>query len=303
MSEAFTALPDSAARYRMSGMSILVSPQALNDLIHQGHRYTLLASLWGTGEYDGAQQFQSLHIPTAQYCDTAGALAGLPGSRDGRNPMPDPKLLQKHFETWGLRQDRPVIVYDEGRGLFAGRAWWILRWAGVQDVHILDGGFANWRRHKLPTLTGPGNISVETDQIVNPQPQMVATIEDVKAHTGILLDTREANRFAGRRENLDLKAGHIPGAINIPQRDFHHADRTWKSKEEISALFQQAGINKNNVKDTIVYSGSGNHSALALAAMEWIGLTGARHYVGGWSQWSANPVNPVERGDRTAIII
>ena len=303
MSEAFTALPDSAARYRMSGMSILVSPQALNDLIHQGQRYTLLASLWGTGEYDGAQQFQSLHIPTAQYCDTAGALAGLPGSRDGRNPMPDPKLLQKHFETWGLRQDRPVIVYDEGRGLFAGRAWWILRWAGVQDVHILDGGFANWRRHKLPTLTGPGNISVDTDQIVNPQPQMVATIEDVKAHTGILLDTREANRFAGRRENLDLKAGHIPGAINIPQRDFHHADRTWKSKEEISALFQQAGINKDNVKDTIVYSGSGNHSALALAAMEWIGLTGARHYVGGWSQWSANPVNPVERGDRTAIII
>ena len=303
MSEAFTALPDSAARYRMSGMSILVSPQALNDLIHQGQRYTLLASLWGTGEYDGAQQFQSLHIPTAQYCDTAGALAGLPGSRDGRNPMPDPKLLQKHFETWGLRQDRPVIVYDEGRGLFAGRAWWILRWAGVQDVHILDGGFANWRRHKLPTLTGPGNISVETDQIINPQPQMVATIEDVKAHTGILLDTREANRFAGRRENLDLKAGHIPGAINIPQRDFHHADRTWKSKEEISALFQQAGINKDNVKDTIVYSGSGNHSALALAAMEWIGLTGARHYVGGWSQWSANPVNPVERGDRTAIII
>ncbi len=115
----------------MSSMSILVSPQALNDLIHQGQRYTLLASLWGTSEYDGAQQFQSLHIPTAQYCDTAGALAGLPGSRDGRNPMPDPKLLQKHFETWGLRQDRPVIVYDEGRGLFAGRAWWILRWAGV----------------------------------------------------------------------------------------------------------------------------------------------------------------------------
>lgn len=287
----------------MSSMSILVSPQALNDLIHQGQRYTLLASLWGTSEYDGAQQFQSLHIPTAQYCDTAGALAGLPGSRDGRNPMPDPKLLQKHFETWGLRQDRPVIVYDEGRGLFAGRAWWILRWAGVKNVQILDGGFANWRRHKLPTLTGPGNISVETDQIVDPQPQMVATIEDVKAHTGLLLDAREANRFAGRRENLDLKAGHIPGAVNIPQRNFHHPDRTWKSKEEISELFDQAGITKDNVKDAIVYSGSGNHSALALAAMELVGLTGARHYVGGWSQWSANPANPVERGDRTAISI
>ncbi len=170
-------------------------------------------------------------------------------------------------------------------------------------MQILAGGLANWRRHKLPTLTGPGNISVETDQIVEPQPQMVATIEDVKAHTGLLLDAREANRFAGRRENLDLKAGHIPGAVNIPQRNFHHPDRTWKSKEEISEIFDQAGITKDNVKDAIVYSGSGNHSALALAAMELVGLTGARHYVGGWSQWSANPANPVERGDRTAISI
>lgn len=285
----------------MSCMSILVSPQALNEAIHQGQRYTLLASLWGTSEYDGEQQFQSLHIPTAQYCDTAGALAGLPGSRDGRNPMPDPKLLQKHFDNWGLRSDRPVIVYDEGRGLFAGRTWWILRWAGVENVHILDGGMANWRRNKLPTLTGPGNISVESDQVVNLQHHMVANFNDVKNHSGLLIDTREANRFAGRRENLDLKAGHIPGAVNVPERNLHHPDRTWKKKEEVLEVFNQAGITADNVKDAIVYSGSGNHSALALAAMEWVGLTGARHYVGGWSQWSADPSNPVERGDRTAL--
>lgn len=285
----------------MAGMSILVSPQALNEAIHQGQRYTLLASLWGTSEYDGEQQFQSLHIPTAQYCDTAGALAGLPGSQHGRNPMPDPQRLQKHFDSWGLRTDRPVVVYDEGRGLFAGRTWWMLRWAGVEDVRILDGGMANWRRNGLPTLVGPGNISVESNQVVNVRPEMVATLDDVKNHTGILIDTREPNRFAGRRENLDLKAGHIPGAVNVAERFLHHADRTWKTKEEILEVFAQAGITQDNVAESIVYSGSGNHSALALATMEWVGLTGARHYVGGWSQWSADPANPVERGDRTAL--
>lgn len=181
------------------------------------------------------------------------------------------------------------------------RTWWILRWAGVKNVHILDGGMANWRRNKLPTLTGPGNISVESDQVVNPQHHMVANFNDVKNHSGLLIDTREANRFAGRRENLDLKAGHIPGAVNVPERNLHHPDRTWKTKEEILEVFNQAGITADNVKDAIVYSGSGNHSALALAAMEWVGLTGARHYVGGWSQWSADPSNPVERGDRTAL--
>src|SRR5699024_7263202 len=149
--------------------------------------------------------------------------------------------------------------------------------------------------------TGPGNITVETDQIVKPQPRMVATIDDVKNHTGLLIDTREANRFAGRRENLDLKAGHIPGAVNVPERDLHHPHRTWQAKEEISQLVRHAGIAVDQLKDACVYSGAGNHSALALAAMEWIGLTGVRHYVGGWSPWSASPASPVERGDRTAI--
>src|SRR5699024_11986919 len=59
-------------------------------------------------------------------------------------------------------------------------------------------------------------------------------------------------------------AGHIPGAVNVPERDLHHPDRTWKTKEEISQIFRDAGITEDNVKDAIVYSGSGNHSALAL---------------------------------------
>ena len=66
-------------------------------------------------------------------------------------------------------------------------------------------------------------------------------------------------------------------------------------------IFHNAGITEDNAKDAIVYSGSGNHSALALAVMEWVGLKGARHFVGGWSQWCGNPNNPVERGDRLTL--
>ena len=129
-----------------------------------------------------------------------------------------------------------------------------------------------------------------------------ATIEDVKAHDGLLLDTRTRNRFAGRRENLDLKAGHIPGAVNVPERLFHNDGlRTWKSAGEIREVLFDAGLTPDNVQGAIIYSGSGNHSALALAAMHDAGFTGLRHYVGGWSQWSANPKNPVERGDRLTV--
>ncbi|WP_273369204.1 sulfurtransferase [Corynebacterium massiliense] len=282
-------------------MSILVSPAELHDAIHRGDKVTVLATHWGAGENDGQNQFRSLHIPTAQFCDAAGALAGLPGSKNGRNPLPDPDKLQSWFHTWGMREGRRVVVYDEGRGLFAGRTWWMLRWAGIDNVAMLDGGMANWRRQGLPTLTGPGNISVESDATVSPNPDMVATLDEVKEFDGPLIDTREPNRFAGRRENLDLKAGHVPGAVNVAERHLHNADRTWKSKEEIREVFANAGIDESNVKDAIVYSGSGNHSALALAVMEWAGLPGARHFVGGWSQWCGDPKNPVERGDRLTL--
>ncbi len=280
-------------------MSILVSPQELNAYIHKGQRFTVLAATWEPGEGASFNQFSSLHIPTAQFCDASDALAGVPGSRVGRNPLPDPAQLQHWFETWGLREDRPVIVYDEGRGLFAGRAWWTLRWAGVKDVRVLDGGFRNWRLQGFPCLTGPGNIAVETDVVVRPGSLPTANIEDVKNHTGLLIDTREPNRFAGRRENLDLKAGHIPGAINIPERFLHHPepDRRWKTPEEIRQVCFDAGATEESMRDAIIYSGSGNHSALAIACMEYAGLPVPRHYVGGWSQWSANPANPVERGD------
>lgn len=281
----------------MWGMSTLVSPQQLHGFIHQGQRFTVLASVWEPGEGASFNQFSSLHIPTAQFSDTAASFAGLPGSKAGRNPLPDPDKLQDWVTAWGLRSDRPVVVYDEGNGLFAGRAWWVLRWAGIKNVHILDGGLRAWRDADLPTITGPGNMAVDGDITVVPGSMPTATIDDVKAHTGLLLDVREPNRFAGRKENLDLKAGHIPGAVNLPLRALLRNDRTWRTKDEVMAAWEATGVSVNELENAIIYSGSGNHSALAIAILEWAGLPVPRHYVAGWSQWSANPANPVERGD------
>ena len=85
------------------------------------------------------------------------------------------------------------MVYDEGRGLFAGRAWWTLRWAGLDNVRILDGGLANWRHLGYTTLTGPGNFAVGATAEVNPGQMPVATIDDVRNHDGLLIDTRTRN--------------------------------------------------------------------------------------------------------------
>lgn len=273
-------------------MTVLISPSTLAESIHAGKKQTVLAAFWAPIEGAGRTVFCSEHIPTSIFCDPALELSGVPSSEDGRNPLPPLNVLARSFRTWGLNTDREIVFYDQGRGLYAARAWWILRWAGMPNVRILDGGFQKWQNHDLGHAGGPGNFPHFCNVRPNPGQLPVATIEDVKAHQGILIDARDEQRFAGRSEKLDLKAGHIPGAININAKTLLEDDFTFKSPEEIRQIFADKGVTSG--ENVIVYSGSGNHSSQLLAGMEHAGLTGASHYFAGWSQWSANPENPIE---------
>ncbi len=283
------------SRPRLARMSTFMSVTEVNQAVHAGKGYTVLASIWEKDSEGGYLSYRSQHIPTAQFCDPSAALTGLPGSAGGRNPLPALSDVQRSLEFWGVRNGRPVIVYDQGHGLFAARAWWILRWAGLTDVRIMDGGLAAWEAAGFDVVGGPGNISMESNAVAVEGSMRVATLDDVKKHTGPLVDTRQPNRYAGKRERFDLKAGHIPGAVNVPVEELFNEDRTVKTPSEILERFAAEGI--NSAQNMIIYSGSGNHSALAIAAMESAGLSGAAHYVGGWSQWSADKHNPVERSE------
>ncbi|APT85551.1 sulfurtransferase [Corynebacterium aquilae] len=275
-------------------MGITISAHELAQEIRRGGKNTILASFWLPGEGAGHTKYNSEHIPTSLFCDPATSLSSVPSSRQGRNPLPDADTLQRAFEEWGLDVNHNVIVYDGGKGLFAARAWWILTWAGIENVRILDGGMAAWEAAGYDVVGGPGNLHGHCTRRPNPGQLPVADIDDVKSGKYLLLDTREANRYAGKKEHLDLKAGHIPGAVNVPTRELFNEDNTYRSPEELKKIFRDAGV--DDPSKVIVYSGSGIHSAVAIAAMHQAGLEGAAVYIGGWSQWCANPKNPVERG-------
>lgn len=276
-------------------MSVFVSAAELFDTIQSGHKHTVIAALWEPKEGKAWSKFQSEHIPTALFCDPSSQLAGLPGRKNGRNPLPPFDVVEKAVAEWGIEEGRPTFVYDGGNGLFAARLWWVLRWAGVEDVQILDGGFANWDANGYPTVAGPGGMVVPRGVELEQGKLPTASIDEVKGFSGMLIDARGQRRFQGRREVLDLRAGHIPGALNLPVEDFFDAEtHRVKDDDYIRDRFAQVGITHNSSPDdAITYSGSGNHSALLLAAMEHAGLPVLRHYVGGWSQWSADPENPV----------
>ncbi|MCT2251098.1 sulfurtransferase [Corynebacterium sanguinis] len=278
-------------------MTVFVSASELNERIRSGQKQTILAVLWEPVEGKAWSKFQSEHIPTAMFCDPAVTLSGMPGRESGRNPHPTLESLERFLAEWGIEQGRPVYIYDTGAGVFSARAWWTLRWLGVEDVFIVDGGFRAWDAADFDTVAGPGNVTVRASYTARPGSLPMVEIDQVRDFAGLLIDARDAARYEGRRELLDLKAGHIPGALNLPVGDLlDEQTRQVVGIDTIRDRFAQLGVTQNTApEDVVVYSGSGNHSALLIAAMAHAGLPVASHYVAGWSQWSGDPTNPVAR--------
>lgn len=275
-------------------MTTSISVQELRDKIAGGGRIVVVDARWSRAKkpYDS---YATAHIPLAVFCDPELDLAGVPSREAGRNPLPDIERVHDAVRRWGVRSEHLVIVYDAGDGLFASRAWWILRWAGLENVRVLTGGLAAWEADGNETAFGPGNLPQPGTIAVSEGNMPVASLDDVRtwSERGILVDAREPSRFEGRSERVDLQAGHIPGAVNLAARSLQNADGSFLPVEQLRERFASVGIEDG--RNVAVYSGSGLHSSLFIQAMVEAGITGASLYVGGWSQWAGDPSRPIVR--------
>lgn len=275
-------------------MTTSISVQELRDKIAGGGRIVVVDARWSRAKkpYDS---YATAHIPLAVFCDPELDLAGVPSREAGRNPLPDIERVRDAVRRWGVRSEHLVIVYDAGDGLFASRAWWILRWAGLENVRVLTGGLAAWEADGNETAFGPGNLPRPGTIAVSEGNMPVASLDDVRtwSERGVLVDAREPSRFEGRSERVDLQAGHIPGAVNLAARSLQNADGSFLPVEQLRERFASVGIEDG--RNVAVYSGSGLHSSLFIQAMEEAGITGAALYVGGWSQWAGDPSLPIVR--------
>ena len=249
---------------------------------------------WKLGDADGRQHYRQSHIPTAVYVDLDTELAAGPSPSQGRHPLPDIEDLQQSARRWGLSDRQAVVVYDDNGGMSAARAWWLLRWAGVKDVRILDGALGAWLSAGLPVESGelpiiPGDVELEAGHL----PVLDADEAAELAERGVLLDARARERYRGEHEPVDPRAGHIPGALSSPTSDNLGSDGRFRAAQELRARFADLGVEPD--RDVGVYCGSGVTAAHQIAALRIVGVDAAL-FPGSWSAWSSDPRRPAAVG-------
>jgi thiosulfate/3-mercaptopyruvate sulfurtransferase len=269
--------------------SPLVSARELLDLLGS---VTLLDVRYQTGGSPGGPEHEAGHIPGAPYVDMDTALAAppaRPGEHGGRHPLPELSVFEAAMRQAGVRNDRPVVVYDDWGGRAAARAWWLLRYHGHRDVRVLDGGWPAWVAAGGATEQGRVKVPVG-DFTASPGDMPVVDAEDVPA-VEVLVDARAPERYAGEHEPVDPVAGHVPGAVNVPTADNLRSDGLFKDADELRRTYAAVGAVAG--ADVAAYCGSGVtacHDLLALA----VARVPAALYAGSWSDWISDPDRPVD---------
>jgi thiosulfate/3-mercaptopyruvate sulfurtransferase len=269
--------------------SPLISAAELTDLLGD---VTVLDVRYRMGGPGGRPEFDRGHVPGAAYVDLDTDLAGPPGA-GGRHPLPALEDFQAAMRRAGVRDDRPVVVYDDWSSLAAGRAWWLLRHHGHGDVRVLDGAWPAWVAaggavQAVSETPEPGDFTA--------RPGAMPVVEaDGVLDVPVLVDARAPERYRGQTEPVDAVAGHIPGAVNVPTTTNLRADGTFRGPEELRALYAAAGVTGD--EDVAVYCGSGVTAAHDVLALELAGIRAAL-YPGSWSGWITDPSRPVATSAR-----
>ncbi|MGW0036142.1 sulfurtransferase [Gordonia sp. NPDC003376] len=277
----------------------LIDARALSAALATDRPPTVLDVRWKLGEDDGREQYRAGHIPGAHYVDLSGELAAPATTTDGRHPLPDIDELQNTVRAWGIDDDTAVVIYDDNGNQSAARAWWLLRWAGLDDVRLLDGGLAAWRDLGAGQAIGdepapaPGHAVLTADSLPTVTADDVIRIASGDDTATVLLDARAGERYRGEVEPVDPRAGHIPGAISAPTADNLAPDGRFLDERSLRERFSTHGA--DDTSTIVVYCGSGVTAAHQVAALHIAGRTAAL-YPGSWSQWSADPARPAATG-------
>jgi thiosulfate/3-mercaptopyruvate sulfurtransferase len=252
-----------------------------------------LASKAGVDEYDKG------HLPGAVFVDLGRELAGDPARGPGRHPLPDAASFAATLARLGVREQTLVVAYDDAGGSIAARMWWLLRYFGHPGGRVLDGGIGAW--------VAAGHPLVQEVPAVEPAPLLAlrpggAGVVDKAAvrrlgaadpREAVVLDARARERYEGRTEPVDARAGHVPGARSAPFADnLTGPGGTFLPDEALAQRYRALGALE--AETVVCYCGSGVTACHDLLALALVGREDALLYEGSWSDWAKDLSLPAE---------
>lgn len=243
------------------------------------------------------ENYKKKHLANAFYLDLNEDLAEIPADAKfgGRHPLPKLENFAKTLEKIGVENDSHFIIYDDQNGAnSAARLWWMLRSVGFEKVQVLNGGFQVAENFGIETSTEIPKAKISENLKLTFWNLPTKNLEEIKKASLIkeylIVDVRENARYKGETEPIDLVAGHIPNAINIPFKENLNEDGTFKNSEILKEFYERHLENFKS-ESIIIQCGSGVTACHTILAMDYAGIEIPNLYVGSWSEWSRNDLN------------
>lgn len=228
------------------------------------------------------ESYRECHIFGAVHAQIRDVFAAPPTPTSGNLPLPEIDALQHTLAGWGVDGDTEVVVYGPSLAL-AARAWWVLRWAGLGRVKVLDGGLKAWINNGGAVASGdsrprlrPGSNALKLSP--GNMPSISVTEMEALGEGSLLIDARDEASWL---------AGCIPRARNLPASLQWTPASVLRTTSEIRQLYTEAGVCAGS--DVVVYCGGGVLSALAVLTLSSLDVT-PRLFVGSWSEWNKSAV-------------
>ncbi|KAL0590394.1 hypothetical protein ABG067_001640 [Albugo candida] len=290
-----------------ASLGTLITPQRAKALLDSSvsARVRFVDSSWYLHKNRNAkEEFHKERICNAKFFDIdkiSDTSSSLP------HMLPTPSAFENAMTDLGITQNDIVIVYGGHNCFSPARCWWMFKYFGHVDVHILNGGINGWKNHGFSVNTETeGSEKMEEGAgkyISNPRTTLVATADEILQNLNTateIIDARPSKRFTAQEPEprSGLRSGHIPGSINVPFTNLLLEDdfSQYRELSSIRKAFTEAGVDLQRNTPIITTCGSGISAGVLLFGLHLLGkpLTDIAVYDGSWSEWASRKELPIE---------